>query len=66
MTCNEYVRTHTHMSKSNTKWLHVQDAIIQDDVAPARDFVERLWDLVVRELPCDWQALSLGGPCSYS
>lgn len=39
--------------------------IFEDDVAPEDDFVPRLWQLVTRELPCDWQAVSLSSRCPF-
>jgi len=39
--------------------------IFEDDVAPERDFVARLWSLVREELPCDWEVVSLSSRCPY-
>jgi hypothetical protein len=39
--------------------------IFEDDVKPADDFVPRLWGLVTRELPCDWQVVSLASRCPF-
>mmetsp|Transcript_107869 Transcript_107869/g.300788 ORF Transcript_107869/g.300788 Transcript_107869/m.300788 type:complete len:649 (-) Transcript_107869:34-1980(-) len=39
--------------------------IFENDVSPADDFVLRLWSLVTRELPCDWQVVSLASRCAY-
>lgn len=39
--------------------------ILEDDVSPSDDFVPRLWRLVLLELPCDWQAVSLSSRCPY-
>jgi GR25 family glycosyltransferase involved in LPS biosynthesis len=39
--------------------------VLEDDVHPSDDFVERLWHLVSAELPCDWAALSLRSMCSF-
>mmetsp|Transcript_102497 Transcript_102497/g.267511 ORF Transcript_102497/g.267511 Transcript_102497/m.267511 type:complete len:318 (+) Transcript_102497:110-1063(+) len=39
--------------------------IFEDDVKPADDFVPRLWQLVTKELPCDWQVTSLMSRCPY-
>ncbi|CAK0823682.1 unnamed protein product [Prorocentrum cordatum] len=39
--------------------------VLEDDVWLEDDFVERLWDLVVHELPCDWQVTSLYSRCPF-
>jgi len=39
--------------------------IFEDDVAPEKDFIPRLWRLVTQELPCDWTAVSLRSGCPY-
>jgi len=39
--------------------------VLEDDVAPAEDFIVRLWSLVRDELPCDWEVLSLSSRCPY-
>jgi len=39
--------------------------IFEDDVKPADDFVPRLWQLVTKELPCDWQVVSLASRCPF-
>lgn len=42
--------------------LHV---VLEDDSYVENDFVEHLWDLVARELPCDWDVLSLYSRCPF-
>jgi hypothetical protein len=39
--------------------------VLEDDVWLEDDFVERLWHLVVHELPCDWQVTSLYSRCPF-
>lgn len=39
--------------------------IFEDDVCPEKDFIQRLWSLVVEELPCDWDAVSLYSRCPF-
>lgn len=39
--------------------------VLEDDSWPVEDFVERLWSLVHRELPCDWEVVSLASRCPY-
>merc|ERR1719215_1627965 len=39
--------------------------IFEYDVAPEFDFVPRLWALVTKELPCDWDVVSLSSRCAY-
>jgi GR25 family glycosyltransferase involved in LPS biosynthesis len=39
--------------------------ILEDDVYVSDDFVPRVWSLVHSELPCDWEAVSLGSRCPY-
>jgi len=39
--------------------------IFENDVSPEDDFIVRLWSLVTKELPCDWQVLSLASRCAY-
>jgi len=39
--------------------------IFENDVSPADDFIARLWSMVTKELPCDWQVLSLASRCPY-
>mmetsp|Transcript_7281 Transcript_7281/g.18158 ORF Transcript_7281/g.18158 Transcript_7281/m.18158 type:complete len:523 (+) Transcript_7281:172-1740(+) len=39
--------------------------VFEDDVEPVEDFVERLWSLVMEELPCDWEVVSLMSRCPY-
>jgi len=39
--------------------------VFEDDVKPADDFVPRLWQLVTKELPCDWQVVSLASRCPF-
>lgn len=39
--------------------------ILEDDVSPEEDFVAKLWRLVTKELPCDWQAVSLYSRCPF-
>lgn len=39
--------------------------VLEDDVWLEDDFVERLWDLVAHELPCDWQVTSLYSRCPF-
>jgi hypothetical protein len=37
--------------------------ILEDDAYLSDDFVPQLWRLVTRELPCDWQVVSLNSRC---
>jgi hypothetical protein len=39
--------------------------ILEDDVYLSDDFIPRVWSLVQTELPCDWEAVSLGSRCPY-
>merc|ERR1712113_1216214 len=39
--------------------------VFEDDVCPEKDFVFKLWSLTTRELPCDWQAVSLNSRCPF-
>jgi hypothetical protein len=39
--------------------------ILQDNAWLERDFVPRLWNLVSKELPCDWEVVSLFSRCGY-
>merc|ERR1740121_3322304 len=39
--------------------------VLEDDVMVEDDFVERVWHLVLRELPCDWEVTSLYSRCPY-
>jgi len=39
--------------------------IFEDDICPERDFVEKLWSLVLEELPCDWEVVSLYSRCPF-
>jgi len=39
--------------------------VFENDVSPADDFIARLWSLVTKELPCDWQVVSLASRCPY-
>lgn len=39
--------------------------ILEDDAFPDADFVPQVWALVQQELPCDWDAVSLGSRCPY-
>lgn len=40
-------------------------AVFEDDVCPEKDFVPRLWSFVTRELPCDWEVVSLYSRCPF-
>jgi len=39
--------------------------VLEDDSWPVEDFIERLWNLVTEELPCDWEVVSLMSRCPY-
>jgi len=39
--------------------------VLEDDVRVEDDFVERVWHLVLKELPCDWEVTSLYSRCPY-
>jgi len=39
--------------------------VLEDDSWVEDDFVERLWSLVVDELPCDWEVTALYSRCPY-
>jgi len=39
--------------------------IFENDASPVDDFIARLWSLVTKELPCDWQVVSLASRCPY-
>jgi len=39
--------------------------ILEDDAYPHDDFVPQVWRLVHEELPCGWDAVSLGSRCPY-
>jgi len=39
--------------------------VLEDDSWPVKDFAERVWSMVHRELPCDWQVVSLMSRCPY-
>lgn len=39
--------------------------VFEDDVFVENDFVLRLWQLVTKELPPDWELLSLSSRCSF-
>jgi hypothetical protein len=39
--------------------------VLEDDSWVEDDFVERLWSLVVDELPCDWEVTALVSRCPY-
>lgn len=39
--------------------------VLEDDVVVEDDFVERVWSLVLEELPCDWEVTSLYSRCPY-
>lgn len=39
--------------------------VLEDDSKVDEDFVERIWDLVHRELPCDWEVASLYSRCPF-
>jgi hypothetical protein len=39
--------------------------VLEDDSWPEEDFVQRLWSLVTRELPCDWEVTALMSRCPY-
>lgn len=39
--------------------------VLEDDSWVEDDFVERLWSLVVDELPCDWEVTALLSRCPY-
>jgi len=39
--------------------------VLEDDSWPVEDFVERLWSLVLEELPCDWEVASLMSRCPF-
>jgi hypothetical protein len=39
--------------------------VFEDDSWPEEDFVQRLWSLVTRELPCDWEVTALMSRCPY-
>jgi GR25 family glycosyltransferase involved in LPS biosynthesis len=39
--------------------------VFEDDVWPEKDFVERIWELVTQEVPCDWNVVSLYSRCPY-
>jgi len=39
--------------------------VFEDDVSPVDDFIPRLWRLVTKDLPCNWQAVSLYSRCPF-
>jgi GR25 family glycosyltransferase involved in LPS biosynthesis len=39
--------------------------ILEDDAHLSDDFVPRLWRMITRELPCDWQVVSLSSRCPF-
>lgn len=39
--------------------------VFEDDALPSSDFIPKLWALVNRELPCEWQVVSLRSMCPY-
>jgi len=39
--------------------------VLEDDSYVVSDFVERVWHLVLRELPCDWEVTSLYSRCPF-
>jgi len=39
--------------------------VLEDDSYVVSDFVERIWHLVLRELPCDWEVTSLYSRCPF-
>mmetsp|Transcript_72943 Transcript_72943/g.169098 ORF Transcript_72943/g.169098 Transcript_72943/m.169098 type:complete len:643 (+) Transcript_72943:40-1968(+) len=39
--------------------------VLEDDAFPDDDFVPQIWSLVREELPCQWDAVSLGSRCPY-
>jgi GR25 family glycosyltransferase involved in LPS biosynthesis len=39
--------------------------VLEDDSWLEGDFVVRLWHLVSKELPCDWEVVSLSSRCGY-
>merc|ERR1712129_72746 len=56
---------HFHAQAHATKYPSPLSVIFENDVSPADDFVPRLWSLVTKELPCDWQVVSLASRCAY-
>jgi len=56
---------HFHAQAHATKFPSPISVIFENDVSPADDFVPRLWSLVTKELPCDWQVVSLASRCAY-
>ena len=56
---------HFHAQAHAAKYPSPLSVIFENDVSPADDFVPRLWSLVTKELPCDWQVVSLASRCAY-
>lgn len=57
-----HFRAQRHGLMHDPKYLTL---VFEDDVSPEDDFIPKLWRLVTKELPCDWQAVSLNSRCPF-